>query len=143
MAVNSKTVRSEEGDEGGVYAQSEDSEGLKVSRSRDRGNTFGKAIRAGAGKDHQNRMNICGESGKGILVSTHFSFVPGKGYVKYLPLHGDHFLRLPYPFTKNFGLRNYVTACKYMGNNEYSILIIAGYDNQKLTVVLRGTLKDI
>eukprot|EP00826_Nyctotherus_ovalis_P003659 TRINITY_DN10754_c0_g3_i1.p1 TRINITY_DN10754_c0_g3~~TRINITY_DN10754_c0_g3_i1.p1 ORF type:complete len:404 (+),score=64.59 TRINITY_DN10754_c0_g3_i1:79-1290(+) len=131
-------------DEGGLYLYYADGMEGKVMWSKDHGNTFERPIRVKNMVDYSDKLALCGTNKKGILVMAHVHRIADRGRVRFLPLRGKSFVDLPYPFIKLRGIIdiNYVTACRYMGNNEYSIVDIAGDYRGVFSYLAHGILKE-
>ena len=127
--------------EGALYAQYFLNRDIRVSWSKDHGETWLKAFKAGSDFNAYNDIALCGSKGKGKLFTLDGHVKPGNGFVRYLEPYGTFFTGIKYPFAKANTIVDLAIDCGYKGNNQYSVAAIIHRDIN-IVEMAYGTLND-
>lgn len=116
---------------------------LMVAWSSNHGLSMQNQIKVYSGSAHRNSLTMCGDEGRGIVVTVDVKHSGAAGYVGFMQVGSKRFVSLPYPFAKMdlYSTTYPEVACAHLGNNQYSIVFVVENYRRKFTYLVHGTLK--
>eukprot|EP00826_Nyctotherus_ovalis_P058818 TRINITY_DN8122_c0_g1_i3.p1 TRINITY_DN8122_c0_g1~~TRINITY_DN8122_c0_g1_i3.p1 ORF type:complete len:160 (-),score=44.32 TRINITY_DN8122_c0_g1_i3:171-623(-) len=118
---------------------------LQILHSKTHGRTFEQPIEVKTNGITLDIMAMCGENGKGVLFIVNLLFAHSQGYVGFLKPYERSLTRLKYPLWRIPVVMedNPELACGYIGDNQYSVVMVVKSFTQNCITFAHGILNNV